>query len=222
MAKHLDLEEQEQLDQIKHFWAQYGNLITWVLIIVLGAMAAWNGWRYWERSQSTKAAVLHDELERAAEARDTARLEDALGKLREGFGSTTQASQGALLAAKAFHEQGKQDAARSALSWVVDKGADEAYQAVARLRLAALELEAGQHEQALKRLDGKVPADFQGLFEDRRGDILLAQGKPDEARKHFESAWKSLGERNPYRKLVEVKLASLGVAAASLTASKEP
>jgi hypothetical protein len=29
MAKHLDLEEQEQLDQLKHFWKQYGNLITW-------------------------------------------------------------------------------------------------------------------------------------------------------------------------------------------------
>jgi hypothetical protein len=35
MAKHLDLEEQEQLDQLKHFWNQYGNLITWVLIAVL-------------------------------------------------------------------------------------------------------------------------------------------------------------------------------------------
>jgi predicted negative regulator of RcsB-dependent stress response len=29
MAKHLDLEEQEQLDEIKHFWKEYGNLITW-------------------------------------------------------------------------------------------------------------------------------------------------------------------------------------------------
>ena len=37
MASHLDLEEQEQLDQLKHFWKQYGNLITWVLVLVLGA-----------------------------------------------------------------------------------------------------------------------------------------------------------------------------------------
>ena len=29
MATHLDLEEQEQLDQLKAFWKQYGNLITW-------------------------------------------------------------------------------------------------------------------------------------------------------------------------------------------------
>ncbi len=55
MAKHLDLEEQEQLDQIKHFWAQYGNLITWVLIAVFGSVAAWNGRNYWQSSHAHKA-----------------------------------------------------------------------------------------------------------------------------------------------------------------------
>jgi predicted negative regulator of RcsB-dependent stress response len=52
MASHLDLEEQEQLDQIKHFWAKFGNLITWVLLIVLTAYAGWNGWQYWQRDQA--------------------------------------------------------------------------------------------------------------------------------------------------------------------------
>ena len=39
MANNLDLEEQEQLDQLKHFWKQYGNLIAWALILVLGVFA---------------------------------------------------------------------------------------------------------------------------------------------------------------------------------------
>ena len=47
MATHLDLEEQEQLDQLKAFWKRWGNLITWLLIAVLGAYAAWNGWNLW-------------------------------------------------------------------------------------------------------------------------------------------------------------------------------
>ena len=37
MATHLDLEEQEQLDQLKAFWNQYGNLISGVLIVLAGA-----------------------------------------------------------------------------------------------------------------------------------------------------------------------------------------
>ena len=37
MATSLDLQEQEQLDALKAFWNQYGNLITWVLVLALAA-----------------------------------------------------------------------------------------------------------------------------------------------------------------------------------------
>ena len=43
MATHLDLEEQEQLDQLKHFWNTYGTLITWLVLLLAGAFIAWNG-----------------------------------------------------------------------------------------------------------------------------------------------------------------------------------
>ena len=52
MAQHLDLEEQEQLAQFKHFWNKYGNLITWSLIVVLGSFAGWNGWNHWQNRQT--------------------------------------------------------------------------------------------------------------------------------------------------------------------------
>lgn len=221
MAKHLDLEEQEQLDQIKHFWAQYGNLITWVLIVVAASLAAWNGWQYWQREQSAKATALYDEIERAALGGDAARLEGSLAEMQQRFASTAQASQGTLLAARVLFDEGKAEPARAALAWVAGKGADDAYRAVARLRLAAMHLEAGQHDEAMKALDSKVPAEFQGLFDDRKGDVLLAQGKAGEARQRFEAAWKAMDASNPYRKLVEVKLASLGVSAAMLGEAKE-
>jgi hypothetical protein len=63
MATQLDLQEQEQLDALKAFWKTYGNLITWVLILVLGAYAAWNGWQYWQRDQGIKAGAMFDELD---------------------------------------------------------------------------------------------------------------------------------------------------------------
>lgn len=222
MAKHLDLEEQEQLDQLKHFWSQWGNLITWVLIVVLGAMAAWNGWRYWERSQASKAAALHDEIERAVQAQDSTRIQGALQQMQDRFASTAYASQGSLLAASALYEQGKKDEARRALAWVADEGADDAYRATARLRQAAMDLEAGQYQQAIEALEGKVPLEYRGLFDDRKADVLLAQGKADEARVLYESAWRALDSQNPYRRLVEVKLASLGVDAKALNPTKEP
>ena len=60
-----DNEQQEQLEQFKHFWKQYGNLITWVLVLVLGAYAAWTGYQYWQQKRGQAAAGLYEEMDRA-------------------------------------------------------------------------------------------------------------------------------------------------------------
>jgi predicted negative regulator of RcsB-dependent stress response len=206
-----DLEEQEQLDQLKHFWAQYGNLITWALIVVLGGFAAWNGWNWWQRSQSVKAAALYDEIERGAQARDVAKTERALADIKDQFGGTTFAAQGALLAAQSLFEAGKADGAKAALSWVADSASDDSFKAVARLRLAGVHLEAKAYDEALKVLQSPMPEAYAALAADRRGDVLMAQGKADEAKTEYKKAWDSMNERTEYRQLVQVKLASLGV-----------
>ncbi|MDO8905998.1 tetratricopeptide repeat protein [Hydrogenophaga sp.] len=211
MAKHLDLEEQEQLDQIKHFWSQYGNAITWALIAVLGSFAAWNGWNYWQTNQAIKAAALYDEVQSAAQARDVDRLKRALGDMQSGYAKTSYAGQSALLAARSFHEADLNDAAREALEWTVNNGSDPGYQAVARLRLASLSLEAGEFDAALRWLNAPLAPPFEPLASDRRGDVLLAQGKTEEATVQYQTAWRTMSEASEYRRLVEVKLASLGV-----------
>jgi predicted negative regulator of RcsB-dependent stress response len=211
MAKHLDLEEQEQLAEIKHFWNEYGNLITWALIAVFGAIAAWNGWQYWENTQSTQASAMYDEVERAAQSGDTARVERAFSDMKDKFGGTTYAQQAALLAAKTLEEKGKLDEAKAALAWVADKSSDEGYQAVARLRLAAILVQAKAYDEALKQLSGPFPREFEALADDRRGDIYKLQGKKAQAVAEYTKAYKGLDENTEYRRLVEVKLTSLGV-----------
>ena len=211
MANHLDLEEQEQLAELKHFWKRYGNIISWVLIVVFGAVAAWNGYQYWQRSQAAQAAVMYDEVERAAVAGDVAKLERALGDMKERFGRTAYAEQAALLAARIYHDKGNLDAAKGALAWVAGKASDDGYQAVARLRLSGMLLEAKAYDEALQQLTAPMPSDFNALAADRRGDILLAQGKKAEAKAQYEAAYKGLDERSDYRRIIEVKLNSLGV-----------
>ena len=94
MANHLDLEEQEQLDSIKHFWKQYGNLITWVLVAVLGAFASWNFYQYWQRNQAAQASALFDEVERVVQAGDLSKVERAFADMRDKFPGTADAQQG--------------------------------------------------------------------------------------------------------------------------------
>ena len=112
MSSHLDLEEQEQLDELKHFWKQYGNAITWLLIAVMGSYVGWTGYQYWERQQATKASALFDEVERTAASGDAAKLERSWNDMKERFPKTTFAAQSALLAAKVFQQTEKLDSAQ--------------------------------------------------------------------------------------------------------------
>jgi len=210
MAKQLDLEEQEQLDQIKHFWKDYGNPITWLLIAVLGSFALWNGYQYWQRSQAAQASALYDELERLVAQGDAAKVQRAFTDMKDKFGRTTFATQGGLLTARLQQEAGKPDDARAALTWVADEASDPAYRAIARLRLAALLAQAKDYPAAMARLDGEFPTEFQPLVADRKGDLLMLQDKPAEARVQYRNAWAALDPRSEYRQLVEIKLTALG------------
>jgi predicted negative regulator of RcsB-dependent stress response len=212
MATQLDLEEQEQLDQLKHFWKQYGNLITWVLIIALGAYAAFNGWTWYQRDQSAKAGAMYDELDRAAQAGDAERAGRIFADLKERFPRTAFAQQGGLLAAKIQFDKGQADAARASLAWVSEHAIEPEYQVLARVRLAGVLLDQKKYDEALKQLDGAVPKEFEALVADRRGDVLLAQGKKDEAKAAYQKAHAAMDATVGYRSLIEAKLTALGAA----------
>ena len=211
MAQHLDLEEQEQLAELKHFWKRYGNMITWGLIVVFGTIAAWNGYQYWQGKQALQASSMFDEVERAVQSGDTARVDRSLADMKERFSGTVYADQAGMLAAKAYYDKGNLESAKAALVWVKDKAADNGYQSIAKLRLAAILLETKAYEEALKTLSGTFDKEFTALVSDRRGDVLLLQGKKAEAKVEYEKAYKGLDERAEYRRLVEVKLNALGV-----------
>ncbi|MDB5730604.1 MAG: hypothetical protein JWQ03_499 [Variovorax sp.] len=219
MATHLDLEEQEQLDQLKHFWNTYGTLITWAVLLVAGAFVAWNGWQYFQRSKAAQAAVLFDEVERSAQAGDTARVERAFNDMKARFERTPYAQQAGLAAAKAQHEKGNAEAARASLGWVAEHAVDPGYQAIARLRLASELLDAKAYDEALKQLAAGFPKEFEPLVADRKGDIYLLQGKRDEARAEYQKAWTAFPSDAGYRRLVEIKLNAVGVDPKSLLAT---
>jgi len=220
MATQLDLQEQEQLDQLKAFWKQYGNLITWILTLALGAFAAWNGWQYWQRDQAVKAAALYDAVERSAQAREVDKIASRFADLRDQYGRTVFATQAALLTARVQADAGQADAARATLTWAADNAGDDALRAVAHLRLAGLLIEAKQYDEALKQLDAAAVPGMEALVADRRGDVLAAQGRTDEAKAAWEQAWREMSDRLEYRRLVEAKLTAIGAAPAASGAER--
>ena len=206
MATQLDLQEQEQLDALKAFWNKYGNLVTWVLVLLLGAFAAWNAWNYWQREQGLKSGAMFEELERAALAGDADKAGRVFADLKQHFPATAFAQQGGLLAAKVQFEKGQADAAKASLNWVAENAGEDEIRTVARLRLAAVQTEAKQYDEALKTLAAATAPGFEALVADRRGDVLAIQGKRVEARAAYEAAYAAMNEKIDYRRLIEAKL----------------
>jgi predicted negative regulator of RcsB-dependent stress response len=213
-----DLEEQEQLASMKAFWKQYGNMITWVLIIALGSYAAYNFYNSRQRGQAADASNLYDELQRTVGAGgaadpavkpDNTRVQRIASDIESRFGSTAYAQMGALLAAKSAFDASDLKAAKTQLQWVVDHGNDE-YRAVARLRLAGVLLDEKAYDEGLKLLTAEFPAPFAGEVADRKGDILVAQNKLAEARTAYLAALAAMDKRSPARPLVQLKLESIG------------
>jgi predicted negative regulator of RcsB-dependent stress response len=161
---------------------------------------------------------MFDELERAAQGTDAERSASIFNDLKERFPRTGYAQQGALLAAKVQAERGQTDAALAALTWASESAGEDEIRIIARLRAAGLLLEKKQYDAALAQLDaaaqGKNANEFAALVADRRGDILLAQGKPADARKAFEAAYKAMDQKLEYRQLIDAKLTALGAAPA--------
>lgn len=221
MATHLDLEEQEQLDQLKQFWKQYGNLVTWLLILALGSFAAFNGWNYWQRDKAVKAGAMYDEIDKAAQAGDAGRAASLFATLRDRYPRTAFAQQGAMLVAKLQADKGQADEARATLAWVADNAVEDEYKTLARLRLAGVLMDQKKYDDALKQLDGANAKEFEGLVADRRGDVLLAQGKKEEAKAAYQKAWTAMDPKVEYRRLIEAKLTALGVSTATDTKAAE-
>jgi predicted negative regulator of RcsB-dependent stress response len=219
MATNLDLQEQEQLDALKAFWKQYGNLITWTVILALLAFAGWRYWQHRQAQQGLEAGAMYEELDRAVDAADLDRTARVLADLQQRFPKTAFAAQGALLAARLQAEKGQADAAKASLGWLLSTVEDVDFQAMARLRLAVVLADAGQHDEALKTLDAPLPAPYEALQADRRGDVLALKGDKPGALAAYQRAYAAMSEQVGYRGLIEAKMGALGAPPPAAAAS---
>lgn len=205
-----DHEEQEQLATMKAWWKQYGNLVTWALIVALAAYAGWTGWSAWERSQSAQASLLYDELQKASAAKDNTKVQRVAADIQDKFSRTAYAQMGALVAARNAYDANDMAGARSRLQWVADKGRDDEFRVIARIRLAGLLADEKKFDDALKLLAADAPAQFASALADRRGDVLVAQQKIEDARAAYRTALEKSDPKNPARQLIQIKLDALG------------
>lgn len=209
MAGSYDFEEQERLAELKAWWEDNRLYVMAAVIAAFVAYAAWQGWRWWGVRQAEDAALLYKPVAEAAKGKDAKKIADAAQPLIAKHPGSFYASESALIAARAAFDAGNLDEARKQLEWALDKGVEE-HRGVARTRLASVLLEQKKYEEALKVLDGNKEAAFAASIADLRGDVMLAQGRVDEARAAYKLAMEKAEGRSPVRNIAETKLNALG------------
>lgn len=213
----LDLEEQEQIDQLKAFWQKYRNLITGVLTVALFAYAAYSAYQWWRNSQATEASKLYETMVAAITKGDKDQTLRAANDLQKDYARTTYAAMSSLVAARIVSDAGDSAKAIDYLRWAAKNSSDDGYLALAKLRLVSQLIEQGGDQnlaEADQILKEKPIQGFEALWLERRGDWYLIQKKNAEAKVSYQDAWKKLDQSKEFpeeaRRLLKVKLDAVG------------
>lgn len=204
-----DLEEQEQIDAFKAWWNANGNKVLAFVGVVVIAFVGMQGWKYYQNKQAVEASVQYQQLI-GTDPKDTKVIQALSAQLMESYPTTPYAGRAAVIAAKANYNAKDRKSAKAQLEWAIANAKEEQIRTLARLQLAALQLDEKDYDKALQTLSAKHDEGFAGLYADLKGDILAAQGKKEEAKAAYKEALAKLDPQGRYRSYTEHKLEALG------------
>jgi predicted negative regulator of RcsB-dependent stress response len=173
--------EEEQVERLKAWLKANGLSIVLGIVIGVGGIG---GYRYWTHVQETTAAEAsgHYTLMLEALAADAdEKLQEQANILLADYGSTEYALLAHLALARMHVDKADFDAAAEALQQVIGSAAQQPLAYLARTRLAAVQMQSEQYDQAMATLAVEFPDQFSALVDELRGDALALQGKTAEA-----------------------------------------
>lgn len=181
--------EQEQVEAIKKWLRENGVPIIVGLALGIGAIGGWRYWQAQERARNELASALFTRVVTASRAQQPAQAEKAAQQIISDYSGTSYASFAALMLAKLAVEKQDLPTAIRHLNWVLEHSGDEGLQRLAKIRLARVALAQDKPEEAWAQLEKLAASPPSAALAELRGDILLAQGKRDEAGKQYLEAF---------------------------------
>jgi len=206
----LDLEEQEQVDELKALWKKYGDYITRGAIAFFILYGLSQGWGYYQTKQSLGASELYQSIT-VMDEKNTKDIMQKSQSLIDEFSGTPYAGRAAILFAKASYAEGAKDKAKEKLEWASRHAKESATESIALIQLGQILLEEKKYDEALKKANAVDNEGYLGLSNDLKGDVLNAMGKKEDAKKAYLEALKRFGPKDPYARFTQEKLESLGV-----------
>ena len=202
--------DEETVEQIQDWWRENGTILLVTVVLVFGGVFGWNWWQDQRQAEIGEASALYLQWMQGREQGES--VDELAARLRDQHpGSPYVALLRFADAAEAVEAQDAQ-AAREALEAVLEMDLTAPLHDLARLRLARLDLDAGEPEAVLARLDPITGADRIAAAQELRGDALRALDRPEEARAAYERAMAASSADRP---LLEMKRDDLGATIAA-------
>ena len=207
------LDEHEQGELVRK-WVQT-NAMSIAIGIAVGLLLifGYQQWKAREVRTLSEAAVQYAAFTEAVNDKrtdDAAKIAEAL---RKDYAKTAFATLAAMRQAAVQVEKGDLAAASADLDWASQSAGNEAMKSLIALRQARVSFAKGDADAALSKLDQVAKADFPAQASELRGDALAKLGRSDDAKAAYAEALTHLDEQSPERAYVEMKQASLPVAA---------
>ncbi len=214
-------EEYEQSEEVRQ-WLK-DNIQT-LVTGVAGGLALLYGWQFfqqWQAEQRLAAAESWYRFEQAYEQNNREQAQAALQALQQDFPRSLYTTMAGMSWARMQLRDDPAEALKT-LQSLADKTSEEDFAHLLKLRIARLQWQTGQSEQALRTLaDIESPA-YASLVAETRGDIYTELGKVDAARTAYQEALERLDPTQAgSRPLLEMKLDNLGKGAAAETAGEQ-
>lgn len=179
--------EEQQVEAIKSYWEQNGNTI--IAGIVLG-FAGFIGFNVYKDNQLENELNVSDSYQKLVDsaATDKDAFNNNAAKFIKDNAQTSYASLTALALAKEAAAEQNWTETKTQLTAAIASAPSDGIKGIATLRLARVQIQLEEYEQALSTLANTLPESFTASVEETKGDTYLLQGKKELARNSYQVA----------------------------------
>lgn len=179
--------EEQQVEAIKGYWEQNGNMIIAGIVIGFAGFIGFNVYKDNKLEEELRVSDSYQSLIEGSVA-DKATFSDNAEKFIKENSETSYASLTSLALAKDAAIKKDWSSAQTNLKTAISSAPTEGIKGIASLRLARVQVQQEQYEQALATLANELPDSFTASIEEIKGDIYLLQGKKELARNAYQVA----------------------------------
>lgn len=201
--------ENEQLEQLRQLWKKYGVSTIAGILIALLASYAWRQWTDMREQSLIQASVRYEQLLADIAHHDGTAFEKDAHAIMRQYPKTTYAQLTALLLAdRAVHEH-HLNVAEELLKGIMHTADLDSLRALSAVRLARIQLNKHQEQDALNTLNSVKNKAFLALAEEVKGDVYVSLHQTKNARDAYQTALNLLPALRTERPIIEMKLNDL-------------